>query len=110
MKDMWTKIIQLIRKRRERMTRRRAGFGMTADHVRLLLMVLAITILSFLGVDIFYKGIRLQAAYLPAAGPGPPIAIKSFPDAICLRRHFRRSPIKAREKVFCPPRNTRLII
>jgi len=71
MKDMWTKISQLIKERRERMTGLQAGFDVTADHVLLLLMVLAITILSFLGVDILYKGVHLQAAYPPAAGPGP---------------------------------------
>jgi general secretion pathway protein C len=51
-----------------------AGILMTAGHVQLLLTVLAITILSFLGVDILYKIVSLQVAYRQAFRISQPAA------------------------------------
>lgn len=64
---MGINISQLIKNTGDRITGLATGLSMTAGRGQLLLAVLAITILSFLSVDIFYKVIRLQAGHLPAA-------------------------------------------
>jgi general secretion pathway protein C len=60
MKDMWTNIIRLIKQRFDRITDIPADFSVLAGAAKPLLIVVAITILSFLGVDIFYKIVSLQ--------------------------------------------------
>ncbi len=57
---MWTKLEQMIKSVTDRLADLPAGFSMSMKTVQLLLAVVAVTILSFLAVDIFYKIISLQ--------------------------------------------------
>lgn len=70
MKEAWTKIIGLIRKKWDGIVARPVRPALTAGQVQLLLTVSAVTVLSFLGVDIFYKLIGLSAGVVPAADSG----------------------------------------
>jgi general secretion pathway protein C len=77
MKDMWTNIIRLIKKRIDRITGIPADLTGLTDAAKPLLALLAVTILSFLLVDVFYKVVGLQIAYLPAAGKSQSAAVVS---------------------------------
>ena len=57
---MWTKIEQMIKRQTDRIAGLPAGFSISMKTLQLLLMVVAVTILSFLAVDIFYKIVSLQ--------------------------------------------------
>lgn len=57
---MWTRIEQIIKSVTDRMAALPAGFSISMKTVQLALAVVAVTILSFLAVDIFYKIVSLQ--------------------------------------------------
>jgi general secretion pathway protein C len=65
---MWTNIVQMIKKRLDRITSAPADLSMLADAAQPLLIVAAITVLSFLLVDIFYKAVSLQVAFRQTVG------------------------------------------
>lgn len=68
MKDMWATIILMIRKRIDWITGIPTGLSDLTNAVKPILVVLAVTILSFLLVDIFYKAVSLQIVFRPVAG------------------------------------------
>ncbi|MEE9912934.1 MAG: PDZ domain-containing protein [Deltaproteobacteria bacterium] len=68
MNEMWANIIRMIRQRIDRITGMPADLTALADMARPLLIVLAVTLVSFLGVDILYKAVSLQVGYHPIAG------------------------------------------
>lgn len=74
---MWTTIIRLIKKESDRITGIPTDLAGLTDAVKPLLVVVAVTMLSFLGVDIFYKVVGLQVAYRPASGKSQPAAVAS---------------------------------
>lgn len=76
-KDMWTNIIQLIKKGMDRISGSRADLSGLAEAAKPLLAILAVTILSFLLVDIFYKVVSLQVAYPKASGKSQLAAVVS---------------------------------
>lgn len=65
--DMWLNITQKIRAKIEGISRSTADLSALADTAKPVLIVLAVTLLSFLGVDILYKAASLQAGFSPAA-------------------------------------------
>jgi general secretion pathway protein C len=77
MKDMWTNIIRLIKKKLDRITGIPVDLSVLADAAKPLLIVLAVTLLSFLLVDIFYKVVGLQVAYRAASGKSQSAAAAS---------------------------------
>lgn len=78
MKDMWTNIIKLIKQRFDRITDIPADFSVLVGAARPLLIVVAITILSFLGVDIFYKIVSLQVVGRQTIGARQTSAVAIF--------------------------------
>lgn len=80
MKDMWTNIIQLIKKRVDRITGIPADLTGLTDAAKPLLVVLAVTMLSFLVVDIFYNVVILQATGRQAPGKSQISAAYSSSD------------------------------
>ncbi len=74
---MWTNIIRLIKKRFDRITDIPADLSVLAGAAKPLLVVVAITILSFLAVDIFYKAVHLYVASRPATGKIQPATAAS---------------------------------
>jgi len=77
MKDMWTNIIRLIKIRFDRITGIPTDLTGLANAAKPLLVVFAVTMLSFLGVDIFYKVVSLQIASRPASGKSQSAAMAS---------------------------------
>lgn len=67
MKDMWANIILMIKKRMDWITGIPTGLSELTDAAKPFLVVLAVTILSFLLVDIFYKAVSLQIAFRQVA-------------------------------------------
>ena len=65
MKDMWENIIRLMRTRWDRITAVKGDFSLLADYVKPFIVVVVITIFSFLLVDIFYNVISLRMVYRP---------------------------------------------
>jgi general secretion pathway protein C len=63
MKDLWTNIIHLMRKGWERITAVGADFSLLADYVKPFIIVMVVTIFSFLLVDIFYNVLGLKMVY-----------------------------------------------
>jgi general secretion pathway protein C len=59
MKDKMN-IVRMIRQGLERISHLPAGLSLSAGVVQLVLMVVAITLISFYAVDIFYTGVQLQ--------------------------------------------------
>ena len=76
--DMWTNIIGLIKQRFDRITDIPANFSLLAGTAKPLLIVVAITILSFLGVDIFYKIVSLQVVGRQTIGARQTSAVAIF--------------------------------
>lgn len=82
---MWTKIETMMKRMTDRFAGFPAGFSISMNTVQLALIVLAVTILSFLAVDIFYKIVSLQfaarkesgknqiSAAAPLSGQRPPL-------------------------------------
>ncbi|MHB8138562.1 MAG: PDZ domain-containing protein [Smithellaceae bacterium] len=97
MKDMWTNIIRLIKKRWNLITDIPADLSRLADYAQPLFIMVVITILSFLLVDIFYKGFSLQIASRPttaksqfvaAASPHVPVRTAEYYNIITERNLF----------------------
>ncbi|MRR15784.1 MAG: PDZ domain-containing protein [Deltaproteobacteria bacterium] len=66
-KDMWVKTTQWIKAKMDGIAGAPADVSALARMAGPVLIVLAVTILSFLGVDILYKAVTLQAGFGPAA-------------------------------------------
>lgn len=65
---MWTRIEQMMKRVTDRMAGLPSGFSVSMNTVQVLLAIVAITILSFLAVDIFYKIVSLQLVARQSAG------------------------------------------
>lgn len=70
MKDMWVKIIERIKAKIDRIAGVSADLPALADMAKPLLVVLAVTILSFLAVDVLYKTLIAQIGFRPQVGVG----------------------------------------
>ena len=75
---MWAKIVQKIKQRFDRIKNHPADLSVLTGSAKPLLIAVAITILSFLGVDIFYKIISLQVASRQTVGPRQTSAVAAF--------------------------------
>jgi general secretion pathway protein C len=78
MKDMWANIVQKIKQRFDRIKNHPFDFSVLTGSAKPLLIAVAIAILSFLGVDIFYKIISLQVASRQTVGTRQTSAVAAF--------------------------------
>jgi len=97
MKDMWTNIIRLIKKRWSLITDIPADLSVLANYAQPLFIMVVITISSFLLVDIFYKGFSLQmissptavkSQFVAAASPHAPVRTAEYYNIITERNLF----------------------
>lgn len=81
MKDMWTNIIRLIKQRLAGISGIAEGLTGLTQAAAPLLVVLVITVISFLGVNIFYKLVALQLAHHQNTGvrQNPAMALSAKP-------------------------------
>ena len=75
---MWANIVQKIKQRFDRIKNHPFDFSVLTGDAKPLLIAVAITILSFLGVDIFYKIISLQVASRQTVGTRQTSAVAAF--------------------------------
>lgn len=70
-KDIWVNTTQWIKARIDGIAGRPADLSALADMAKPVLIILAVTLLSFLCVDILYKAVSLRAGFGPAAPTNP---------------------------------------
>lgn len=80
MKDTWNKIIRLIRNQWSRLPGVPGDWSSLAEAAKPLLLVCAVTLASFLLVDIFYKIAGFQISRLPSQDKSPLAAAASPPQ------------------------------
>lgn len=79
MKDTWANIIHLMQRGWDRITAVGADFSLLAGYVKPFIVVMTVTIFSFLLVDIFYNVLSLKMVYRPKDGNNAPAALAGPP-------------------------------